>query len=118
MWGQGVSSGLPGLTSSKELFCTMCVTCLSSLCDWFSLSNIIGARPERSGRFGLRPKKGNIEPCSLTALYCVLRESLTFDGSGGITLLRVETRPNYSRREVVNANDALREDIFNRDKKG
>ena len=63
-------------------------------------------------------QKVNIVPCALAALYCVIRESLTFGGSGGITLLRVEARPNYSRRERVNANNKIREDIFNRDKRG
>ena len=29
--------------------CTVCVTCLSSLCDWFWYNDIKGARPERSG---------------------------------------------------------------------
>ena len=33
-------------------------------------------------------------------------------------MLRVEARPNYSRRRVVNANNEIREDIFNRDKRG
>ena len=54
---QGVSSGLPGPTSSKELFMYHVCNLFFSLCDWFSLNDRKGARPERSERFGVRPKK-------------------------------------------------------------
>ena len=77
LWDRVSAQACLGWHPARNSLCTMCVTCLSSLCDWFSLNNIKGARPERSGRFGFRPKKVNIEPCALAALYCVLRESFT-----------------------------------------
>ena len=77
LWDRVSAQACLGRHPSRNSLCTMCVTCLSSLCDWFSLNNIKRARQERSGRFGFKPKKVNIVPCVLAALYCVLKESLT-----------------------------------------
>ena len=77
LWDRVSAQACLGQHPSRNSLCTMCVTCLSNLCDWFSLNNIKGARQERSGRFGFRPKKVNIVPCVLAAPYCVLKESLT-----------------------------------------